>query len=187
MTSPEDAVRDYLRHRADPTSVAADTGDLDARIAAEEDPLERVKLRAERARLQDVGPTLEAAFIAHAGAWAREHDVEAEAFLEEGVERRVLVEAGLLSGARRRRASGAPRSAAAGTRAPRVASTVIADHVRGLRQGTELTTATVANDAGGSPATVRKVLDQLLADGVIVESGKDHSGSGRPRALYRRT
>lgn len=184
MSTPDEAVRDYLKHRADPTSVAADTGDLDARIDAETDPVERLKLRSERSRLQDVGPTLEAAFVAHAASWASDHGVEAEAFLEEGVDRRVLVEAGLLSGTPRRR-SGAPRSSAA-TRAPRVTSEAIADHVRGLRKGTELTTATVSNDAGGSPATVRKVLDQLVADGTITEDGKDHSGPGRPRTLYRR-
>lgn len=181
-TTPEDAVRDYLRWRLDPDSVRPDTADLDARIAAEEDPLERVKLRSERARLADPGPSIEADFVANVRTWATENGVTAEALLEEGVERRLLAEAGLLAGAKR---SGG--SSGGGSRSGRVRRDDIAAHVRGLRKGTTFTTATVANDAGGSPATVRKVLDELLTEGVIVEDGKDHSGPGRPRTLYRRT
>lgn len=185
MTTPEDAVRDYLRYRADPTSITPDTADLDARIAAEQDPLVRLQLRSERSRLQDLGPTLEAAFIANVAGWAAEHEVEADALLEEGVDRRVLVEAGLLAGSRRR--GGAPRSSAtSSSRAPRVTSTTIAEHIRGLRQGTTFTTASIVNDAGGSVGTVRKVVDTLLGEGVVAEGGKDHSGPGRPRTIYER-
>jgi hypothetical protein len=182
-TDPEDAVRTYLRWRQDPTTVEPDTADLDARIAAEEDPLERVKLRSERARAADVGPTVEAGFVAHAAEWARTHEVTAEAFLEEGVERRLLVEAGLLSGAprtpRSRREDGAPP-------AKRTGRADIERYVRGLRSGTTFTTATIATDVGGSAGTIRKVLDALLADGTISEAGKDNSGPGRPRSLYER-
>lgn len=181
-SNPEDAVRDYLRWSQDPSSVQPDTADLDARIEAEDDPVERVKLRSERNRLADLGPTLEADFVTHVRAWADEHQVTAEALLEEGVERRLLAQAGMLTGTPR-----TPRSAAAAPRSPRVRREDIAAHVRGLRQGTTVTTSTIANDAGGSPATVRKVLDDLAAEGVVVEDGKDHSGPGRPRTLYRRT
>lgn len=180
-STPEDAVRTYLRWRQDPASVQPDTGDLDARIEAEQDPVERVKLRSERSRMADLGPTLEADFVTHVRAWADEHDVTADALLEEGVERRLLAQAGMLTGAPRT-PRGAPRS-----RSSRVRREDIAAHVRGLRQGTTVTTSTIANDAGGSPATVRKVLDELLDEGVVVEDGKDHSGPGRPRTLYRRT
>lgn len=182
-TTPEDAVRTYLRWRLDPDSVRPDTADLDARIAAEEDPVERVKLRSERARLADPGPSLEADFVANVRTWAVENGVSAEALLEEGVERRLLAEAGLLSGPKRTPG----RSSGGGPRSSRVRRDDIAAHVRNLRRGTTFTTSTVTNDAGGSPATVRKVLDELLAEGVIAEEGKDHSGPGRPRTLYRRT
>jgi hypothetical protein len=185
-SSPEDTVRDYLRYVADPASVRPDTSDIDARIEQATDPVERVKLRSERSRLQDVGPTLEAAFIAEAAAWARDNDVDPDALLAEGVERRVLVEAGLLAGAPRR-TSRARDETPAKPRAKRVSRDDIEAYVRGLRKGTTFTTATVAADAGGSPATVRKVIDALTADGVVVEDGKDHSGPGRPRTLYQRT
>lgn len=181
-TTPEDAVRTYLRWRHDPDSVQPDTSELDARIEGEQDPLERVKLRSERVRLADLGPTIEAAFIAHVAAWAREHDVSAEALLEEGVERRVLAEAGMIQGAPRARAT----PARAGTRGSRVRREDIVDHLQGLRQGTTFTAAAVSNDAGGSTATVRRVIDDLVASGVVVEDGKDSSGPGRPRTLYRR-
>jgi hypothetical protein len=188
-TTPDDAVRAYLRWRQDPDSVRPDTADIDARIAAEDDPVERVKLRSERGRLADLGPTLEADFVTHVRAWAQEHDVTADALLEEGVDRRLLAEAGMLSGAPR--SSRAARSARTGgpssSRATRARREDIAARVRGLRQGTTFTTASLANDAGGSPGTVRKVLDDLEAEGVIAEDGKDHSGPGRPRTLYRRT
>jgi hypothetical protein len=184
VTSPEDAVRDYLRWREDPASVQPDTSDLDARIAAESDPLARVKLRSERARAADLGPQLEAAFVAEVAGWAREHDVTADALLEEGVERRLLAEAGLLAGTPRApRTSGGPASA---SRAKRTSRAAIETYVRGLRAGTSFTTATVTSDVGGSPQTVRKVIDALTAEGIVAETGKDHSGPGRPRALYER-
>jgi hypothetical protein len=192
-TDPEDAVRAYLRWREDPDGEPADTAEIDARIAAERDPLERVKLRSERERLADRGPRLEAAFVTSAREWAERHGVTADAFLAEGVERRVLAEAGLLSGTPRTSRSSRSRPAArSGSSAPsgrssRVRREDVAEHVRGLRQGTTFTTATITNDAGGSPATVRKVLDELVATGVIAEQGKDHSGPGRPRTLYTRT
>jgi hypothetical protein len=182
-TSPDDAFRDYLRWRQDPDSVQPDTADLDARIEAETDPLERVKLRSERARAADLAPQLEAAFVANVAVWAREHDVSADALLEEGVERRLLAEAGLLTGTSRApRTSGAPAS----TARKRTSRGAIEEYVRGLRAGTSFTTATVTTDVGGSPGTVRKVLDALLAEEVVVEAGKDHSGPGRPRTLYER-
>jgi hypothetical protein len=183
-TDPEDAVRSYLRWREDPDSVSADTGDIDARIAAEQDPLERVKLRSERARLADRGPQLEAAFIASVAGWAEEHGVTADALLAEGVERRVLAEAGMLRGPRRGAAGRATRPT--GTGRGRVRREDIAEHVRSLATGTTFTAASVAEGAGGSPATVRKVLDELLEEGSVAEDGKDHSGPGRPRTLYVR-
>lgn len=181
--TPEDAVRAYLQWRDDPDSVAADTTDLDQRITATSDPVERVKLRSERTRRLDVGPALESAFVANVAAWAREHEVTADALLEEGVERRLLAEAGLLSGAPRSSSRG-PASTA--RRSTRVSRSAIEGYVRGLRAGTAFTTATVATDVGGSSGTIRKVLDALLAEGVIGEVGKDHSGPGRPRTRYER-
>jgi hypothetical protein len=191
-TDPEDAVRAYLRWREDPDAEPADTAEIDARIAAEDDPVERLKLRSERDRLADRGPGLEAAFVTSAREWAERHGVTADAFLAEGVERRVLAEAGLLAGtprtSRSARSGPAARSGSSDRsgRSARVRREDIAEHVCGLRQGSTFTTATIANDAGGSPATVRKVLDELLAAGDVVEQGKDHSGPGRPRTLYAR-
>jgi hypothetical protein len=187
VTTPEDAVRTYLRWRADPDSVRPDTAELDARIEAEQDPLERVKLRSERGRLADLGPVLEAGFVANVRTWANDHAVTADALLEEGVERRLLVEAGILTGAprvpRRTSPSGATRPS---SRSTRVRREDVADHVRGREPGATFTTAAVSEATGGSTGTVRRVIDDLQGEGVIVEDGKDHSGQGRPRTLYRR-
>ncbi|MEX1178517.1 MAG: hypothetical protein WEB09_08650 [Nitriliruptor sp.] len=185
-TTPEDVVRAYLRWREDPDSVEPDTAELDARIEAASDPVERVKLRSERARLADVAPRLEAEFVANVAEWARAHGVTVDALLEEGVERRLLAEAGLVSGTPRSGgAAAAPREAKG--RTGRTGQADIEAHVRGLRAGTTFTTATLATDVGGSMGTIRKALDGLLADQTITEAGKDHSGPGRPRNLYARS
>lgn len=188
-TSPEDAVRTYLRWREDPESIRPDTGELDARIESEQDPVERVKLRSERARRADLGPTIEADFVAHVAEWAHANEVSADALLEEGVERRLLAEAGLISGAARSSKTRSSRSGSApagSTRAKRTSRGDIESYIRGLRAGTTFVTATVSNDVGGSVGTIRKVLDVLMEEGAVAEAGKDHSGPGRPRTLYER-
>lgn len=182
--SAEDAVRDYLRYQSDPDSVRPDTAEIDAAIESASDPVERVKLRSERQRLLDVGATLEAEFIARVPEWAQSHGIDAEALLEEGVERRVLVEAGLLSGSRRR--STTPRRSS-GSSGKRVSRDEVEAYVRNLRKGTSFTTATITNDVGGSAGTIRRVLDGLLESKDIVEAGKDASGPGRPRTTYERS
>jgi hypothetical protein len=70
-TDPAQAVADYLRWQTDPSSVSVDTSELEQRLAASGDPLERLQLRSELERVQDLGPQLEAAFITHVSTWAQ--------------------------------------------------------------------------------------------------------------------
>ena len=74
------------------------------------------------------------------------------------------------------------------TRAPRstnVSATTIREAIL-ARSGT-FTLARVMADAGGSPGTVRKVVDELEADGRVRNEGADphHSGRGRSPHLFR--
>jgi hypothetical protein len=184
-TDPAQAVSDYLRWLHDPTSVSVDTSELERRLAASTDPLERLQLRSELERASDVGPGLEEAFVEHAATWAQRHDVTAAAFEAEGVQRAVLERAGLLAGGRGRR----PRSTGTPTRAKRVSRDTLADIVHGYEQDETFTVSELQDQAGGgSTQTVRAVLADLVANGVVEDQGPDpdHRGRGRPPSRYRK-
>lgn len=88
MTAP-DAIRRYM------DLLHFTNGALDAAILRTSDPMQRVRLMEERRQLATQRAEAEAAFVAHARAWARENDVLREAFLAEGVPPHVLDRAGL--------------------------------------------------------------------------------------------
>jgi hypothetical protein len=185
-TDPAQAVADYLRWQTDPSSVSVDTSELEQRLAASDDPLERLQLRSELERAQDVGPQLEAAFIAHASTWAQQHDVTAAAFEAEGVDRSVLERAGLLAAAGRDRRS-------AGTsgrqRAKRISRDTLIDIINGYDQDETFTVSELQDQAGGgSDQTVRTVIADFVASGDVEDQGPDpdHQGRGRAPTRYRK-
>lgn len=70
----EAAVRDYLQALKDPESLRDDTAiaELQTRLDDTEDPLERLKLRAQLDGAQRVDPSgYEDGFVTHAKDWAR--------------------------------------------------------------------------------------------------------------------
>jgi hypothetical protein len=184
---PAQAVADYLRWQSDPSSVSVDTSELEQRLAASDDPLERLQLRSELERAQDVGPQLEAAFVAHAATWAQQHDVTAAAFQAEGVDRSVLERAGLLAagGRGQRRASGGSGR----QRAKRISRDTLIDIINGYDQGETFTVSEVQDQAGGgADQTVRAVIADFVSSGDVEDEGPDpdHQGRGRAPTRYRK-
>jgi hypothetical protein len=148
------------------------------------DPLAKLAaIKAERERVANtvVGNTAEEAFIQYGKTWARIHDYTRQDFAALGVPKRVL-DATFGVGA------GTPTSPAARVRAPRVSTSELAATVTEKAPGTWVTVAGVMREAGGSPATVRKVLDELSAAGTLTDPFDDpkHSGKGRAPKVWER-
>jgi hypothetical protein len=101
VESAEQAVRDYLTALSDPDKLRDPDriSELTQRLEATDDPLERLRLRAELAQAQAPDTdALERDFVTHAKQWADDKGVSAAAFQEEGVPRDVLRQAGLDGG-----------------------------------------------------------------------------------------
>lgn len=193
-TAPADAVRRYLAWIDDPDSavdhdaVAA----AEAAFAAATDPLDKLHAAAarERAAAADVA-AIEADFIAHAKAYADAEQIPASAFSALGVGADVLLRAGFAVGSprsqqapgRRRGEPGA--SAPAAPRAPQVPMATI--KAVAVQMPKQFTLAQLADRAGGgSPATVRKAVEALIAEGRVRSIGPavDHQGPGRAPTVY---
>lgn len=179
MSIAEGPIRAYLTFLRDPgllidrELVLKLTGELEQAT----DPIERLRLRAELERASRVDEdTLRREFIAEAKAWADDQGIGVDAFLTEGVPAAVLAEAGFpvkVKGAGRRR----------------TAKRVTADDVMAaIPPRKRFRAADLAAVSGASAATVRKVLAQAVADGVVIEEGPDpdHQGVGRAPMVYRR-
>jgi hypothetical protein len=186
-TDPAQAVADYLRWQNDPSSVSVDTSELEQRLAASDDPLERLQLRSELERAQDVGPQLEAAFVAHASTWAQQHDVTAGAFQAEGVDGSVLERAGMLAAGGQSRRS--PGTTSGRQRAKRISRDTLIDIINSYDQDESFTVSELQDQAGGgSDQTVRGVIADFVASGDVEDQGPDpdHQGRGRAPTRYRK-
>ena len=120
-----------------------------------------------------LGDDTEDGFIKYGKVWAKIHDYSREDFAALGISRAFSMR----YSAAERRAAPRPRS----TRAPRVSTKDLADAITAKSPGTWLTVSGVMREVGGSPATVRKVLDELAAAGTVTDPIDDpkHSGKGR--------
>jgi len=177
----EHAVRLYLQHLADPSASVDQTlvRKLEAEVSRTTDPLDRLRVLTalERARTVD-GSALRQGFVRHARTWAEPEGIAPTAFLELGVPRDVLVEAGLLPASRRAGRTGGGRS--------KVTTGQIAAWVLGRTN--PFTLADIEAELGGSPVTVRKALAELEADRRLTRLGTvpDHHGRGRAPLLFAR-
>lgn len=176
------AVRQYLQALQDPATLQDEgsIGDLESALSDEDDPLERVRLQARLIRAQSVSPEdYEAGFVDYAKEWASKNDVPAEAFLAEGVTEDVLVKAGLLA-----KAAAKPSRRRRTPTRTRVSADDVIDVITSQSGG--FTTSQIGDLTGASTATVRKYIQQLLDDGVLVDEGTDpdHEGRGRAPKLY---
>jgi hypothetical protein len=182
----ETAVKAYLETLGKPRPrgrQARPKPDFEAATKGITDPLAKLAaIKAERERVANIvlSDDTEEGFIQYGKTWAKIHGYNREDFAALGVTRRVL---DAVFGN-----SGVPRAKTTSTRAPRVSPKSIADAITAKPPGTWLTVTGVMREAGGSPATVRKVLDELAAAGTVTEPIDDpkHSGIGRAPKVWER-
>ena len=186
-TEAEAAVRRYLAYLDDPSSAVDQQAVVaaEAAFAAATDPLERLHAAAdlEAARSADAG-AIEDDFVRHARAYGEAEGIPASAFAAVGVPAEVLERAGLSLPAAGRSARGGARRAS-GPRSPQVPVSQIKAAVSQLPK--RFTLAQLAERAGGgSPATVRKAVEELIGEGRVSSLGPatDHKGPGRAPTLY---
>jgi len=181
--TPEAAVRSYLQFIEDPTSVvdAAAVKKAQSAVDKAKDPIERLKALSvlDRTKSTD-GSAYRADFVRLARSWAEEEGVPASAFRELGVPAEVLAEAGLDGQAKGRRpskAGTAPRS-----RRPAVKTEELE---AGILAFTEpFTVREVADRIGGSPMTIKVVLDRLVAQDKVAEAGERPGARGRAARVW---
>ncbi len=185
--TPEAAVRRYLEFLDDPSSlVDADAvAKAEAAVAGAGDPMARLHALAdlEHAKAADAaGVTTD--FVAQAKAYADSQSIPVSAFRAAGVADDVLRQAGFEVGGRKGRGAARP-AGGAGTRAPKVSIEEL--KAATLRMPRQFTLAELADAAGGgSPQTVRKAVEELIAAGKARSLGPktDHHGRGRAPTLY---
>jgi len=183
----EHAVKEYLATVGTPKArgrQARPKPDFAAATKGITDPLAKLAaIKAERERVANivVGDPAEDGFIKYGKVWAKIHEYSREDFAALGISKRVLD--AVFGGAVPRFKVTTPS-----TRAPRVSTKDLADAIAAKSPGTWLTVAGVMREVGGSPATVRKVLDELAAAGTVTDPIDDpkHSGKGRAAKVWER-
>lgn len=186
--TPEAAVRLYLLWLEDPAKLVDEVSVRRAETAVEnaKDPLDRLHALAdlEHARQAD-GDQVQLDFVAHAKGYAEEQSIPVSAFEEMGVPRDVLGEAGFevaRRGGRGRGRSGASTARSSGRqRAQRVPLEDIKAVVTS-QMSKRFTLSELGEKAGGSPATLRKAVDDLIEAGKVKKIGPQEGYSGRGRA-----
>lgn len=173
----DDAVRNYLLALNNPDALKDDSKveELEGKLNDTDDPIERVKIRAELDRARAVDPEqYEADFVGAVKQWAKDNNVTPDALRAEGVSDDVLGEAGLVD--IRRTSKRSTRS--------RVSGEEVQDAIRS--RGDKFTVSDIEDVTGASSGTVRKYVNSLVDEGVIKELGEDDSweGRGRPPTVY---
>lgn len=198
----ESAVRLYLLYLEDPSKLR-DEGEIQRKTQAvldATDPIDKLKALAEleRAAKVDEAP-LRKAFIEHAKAWAEPQGIPVTAFRELQVPDDVLREAGFEVPVDRRRGRGRARGGGSGGsgvgaggsgsgEARQRAKAVPVEDIKAyvLQQSGTFVLADVMAGVGGSPATVRKAVDELVEAGQVERLGPvpDYHGRGRAPIQY---
>lgn len=185
--TPEAAIRRYLAWVDDPDSVvdAEAVARAEAAFAAATDPIDRLHAAAarERARVADVD-AIRAGFVRSARAYAEAEGIPVEAFRLLGVSDDTLREAGFGLSKGQRSASAA-RGAASTPRGPQVSVSQLKSVAAQMPK--QFTLSQLGQRAGGgSPATIRKAVEELIAEGRAAKLGPDpsHRGPGRAPTAY---
>lgn len=186
-TAAEDAVRNYLTVLKAPESLRDDerVAEIEKQLSVTADAIERVMLQQQlRDTERPATEHYEDAFVTHAKAWADAHGISVAAFLAEGVPTAVLRRAGfsVSSAGAGRRGARRPRKSAAGR--PRVS----AEQVRAALPTGAFTVKDVQDATGASPAVVRRIIQEEVERGNVVDAGTDpdHQGPGRAPKTYKR-
>lgn len=178
----EQAVREYMLFLENP-DLLLDTNLIEkaeAAAASAEDPIEKLKALGELERARTVDSTaIEAAFITHAKAWADANRVPASVFQHERLSNEILRQAGFDVIVK-------PSTKKSGGR-QRAAGVAVEDIQAGVRklEGRFLL-VDVMSKFGGSQATVRKAISDLIDAGEVINHGPvaDYSGRGRAPIEY---
>jgi hypothetical protein len=182
QSESEAAIRNYLLFLEDPAKLV-DQNEVDRVEKAAQstrDPLERLQSinRLQQIREGD-RDAYRQGFIANAKAWAEANDIRPASFLQLGVDQATLRAAGFSMrglgtqpAARRGRTAGASRGQ---VRVEQVKEAV-------ARQPREFTLADIAAASGGSPMTIRKAVEELVAAGEIERLGPTPNWSQPGRA-----
>lgn len=181
----EQAVKDYLATIGKPKTrgrQARPKPDFETATKGITDPLAKLAaIRAERERVADIVITdvAEDGFIKYGKVWAKIQGYGREDFAALGVSRRVLD--AVFGGATLH-----PKGPS--TRAQRVSTKALADAIESKPPGSWLTVSLLMREVGGSPQTVRKVLDELSTAGTLTDPIDDpkHSGKGRAPKVWER-
>lgn len=189
-TNPEDVVRQYLLYLEDPGSLR-DEAEIQKKTQAvldATDPIDKLRALAELERASNVDETpLREGFVKHAKTWADEQQIPLAAFTELRVPDDVLREAGFEVPTRQRRGRGRASSDTGRQRAKAVPAEEIKSYV--LNQRGTFVLADIMNGVGGSPATIRKAVDELVEAGQVEKLGPmpDYQGRGRAPTQYSKS
>lgn len=183
----EGAVRQYLLFLEDPGQLR-DEKEIQRKTQAvldATDPVDKLKALAELERAANIDEDpLRKAFVEHAKVWADELFIPLSAFRELKVPDEVLREAGFSVSTK-----GRGRGAGAGER--QRAKAVPIEDIKAwiLDQKGTFVLADVMSSVGGSPATVRKAVDELVESGQVEKLGPvpDYTGRGRAPVQYSRS
>jgi hypothetical protein len=187
---PEGAVRLYLLYLEDPNKLrdATEIQQKTQTVLDAKDPIEKLKALGELERVAKVDEApLREGFIEHARSWAETEGVPVNAFRELRVSDETLREAGFdvpVSATRGRRRASSPDGR---QRAKAVPSEEIKTYI--LEQKGTFLPSDVMSGVGGSPATVRKAVDELIEAGQVERLGPvpDYAGRGRAPIQYSRS
>lgn len=193
-TDAEGAVRLYLLYLEDPSKLR-DEREIQRKTQAvldALDPIDKLKALADLERVAKVDEEpLRKGFVEHAKAWAEPQGIPVTAFRELQVPEDVLREAGFevpAGPARRRRAGGGASPEGDGRQR---AKAVPVDEIKAyvLQQSGTFVLTDVMSGIGGSPATVRKAVDDLVESGQVERLGPmpGYQGRGRAPIQYNRS
>lgn len=180
----EDTVRQYLKYLENPATLVDQNvvDKLEAKVAKAKDPIDKLRALAEleRAKAFD-GSELEESFIREARTWAEAEGISLGAFRSMGVPDEILAQAGFDELRRRGRA----RRSSTGNRGGRSRSTSTeAVQAWVLSSTADFTLADIQRELGGSPATIKKAVNELTASGRLNNLGPMPHHAGRGRAPY---
>jgi hypothetical protein len=184
----ESVVRQYLLYFDDPAKLRDET-EIQKKTQAvldAKDPIDKLKALADLERVANIDETpLREGFVKHAKGWADELGVPLSAFRELKVPDEALREAGFDVPGRRSRGRAAADDGR--QRAKAVPIGDIKDWI--LNQKGTFLLADVMSGIGGSSATVRKAVDELVEAGQVEKLGPapDYSGRGRAPVQYSRS
>jgi hypothetical protein len=182
-SSTEATIRRYLNYLQDPSSLRdeAQISKLRRDLETTKDPIAKLRAMSALQRANEVdGTEAREAFVKVAKQWAEGEGIGVESFRELGVPNADLAAAGFTVRGRR------PARATRRRRAKRVPVGEIKAAVGSLPK--RFTVKDLEAASGGTNATVRKSLAELVSEGAVDQLGSDPDWSGRGRSpmLYER-